>query len=175
MKKLVFLTVCLLAFSANSFAQKFSGEKGVSSVGLILGHAVANKAPAIGVDYRYNIMDKVRLAPSFLYTLENNNYNTWYTNADAHYLTRITKDVTLYPLGGLGVSVWRFNNKIPGSLEDLFHDDSETKVRIGLNLGFGGEMRLSKDMIVGAEFRYNMTTERAYDQAMILIRAAYYF
>ena len=176
MKKLVILSICLVVFVANSFAQnKFSGEKGISSVGVIVGHAIDSKSLTIGADYRYNIQDKIRLAPSALYVLRNDYLSTLYLNADAHYLARITKKATIYPLGGLGVSVWRFNNKIPTSLEDLFNDDSETKVRIGLNLGFGGEMRLSKDMIVGAEFRYNMTTERAYDQAMILIRAAYYF
>ena len=37
MKKLVILTVCLVAFCANSYAQKnYKGEKGVSSVGVIV-------------------------------------------------------------------------------------------------------------------------------------------
>ena len=82
MKKLVVLAVCLVAFVANSYAQgKLKGEKGVSSVGVIVGHAITHKAPTIGVDYRYNVLDKVRLAPSALYTLKNDETNIFYANA----------------------------------------------------------------------------------------------
>jgi opacity protein-like surface antigen len=176
MKKLVFLTVCFVAFVANSNAQSnYKGEKGISSIGVIMGHAIDSKAFTVGADYRYNVLDRVRLAPSVLYTFENDYTNTLYFNADAHYLARITKKVTIYPIGGIGVSVWKYDGIING-LEDLFDiDDSHTKVSIGLNLGFGGEIRLTPDILVGAEFRYNLTSERFYDQAMLLARAAYYF
>ena len=174
MKKLVFIMVCLVAFAIGGFAQsKLSGEKGISSVGIIGGHAIRSKAPTIGVDYRYNIMDKVRLAPSVMYVFENDFANTFYANADAHYLARITDKATLYPLAGIGFSYWKWDSIID-DLEDLF-GKSENKLRVGLNLGFGGEIRVTQDIIVGAEFRYNLTTERVYDQAMLLARVAYYF
>ena len=182
MKRLVFLTVCLVFVCANGFAQSYKGEKGVSSVGVILGHAITHKAPTIGVDYRYNVLDRVRLAPSALYTLKNDYINAFYVNADAHYLSRITDNVTIYPLAGLGLSVWKWDAFVIDDLDDLesllnngLKSKSETKTRIGLNLGFGGEMRITKDVVLGAEFRYNLTSERIYDQAMILMRAAYYF
>jgi len=180
MKKLVILSICLVVFVANSFAQnKFSGEKGISSVGVIVGHAIDSKSLTIGADYRYNIQDKIRLAPSALYVLRNDYLSTLYLNADAHYLARITDEITIYPIGGLGVSMKRYEDFIDvediGSIEDLFKTKTETKIRVGLNLGFGGEMRMTKDIIVGAEFRYNLTTERIYDQAMLLVRVAYYF
>jgi hypothetical protein len=188
MKKLVFITVCLVAFAISGFAQsEFSGEKGISSIGVIAGYAVDNKSLTIGADYRYNIMDNVRLAPSALYVLENDYVSRFYANADVHYLARITDEITLYPIGGLGISATKFGSYsgVHGDLEDAgywpsygsFYDftKSETKIRVGLNLGFGGEVRVTKDIIVGAEFRYNLTTERAYDQAMLLARAAYYF
>jgi hypothetical protein len=174
MKKLVFIMVCLVAFAIGGFAQSdFGGEKGISSIGVIGGHAIRSKAPTIGVDYRYNILDKVRLAPSVMYVFENDYANTFYANADVHYLARITDEATLYPLVGIGLSYWKWDSVLE-DLED-FLGLSEDKLRIGLNLGFGGEIRLTKDIIVGAEFRYNLTSERAYDQAMILARAAYYF
>ena len=186
MKKLVFLTVCLVAFAANGFSQRgYKGEQGVSSVGVIMGHAVSSKAFTIGADYRYNVKDRIRLAPSVLYTMKNSgDISTIYANADAHYLTRITNEITIYPIGGLGVSMRKFENYIGlddiddiGDIEDLLGGKikSETKTRVGLNLGFGGETRVTKDIVVGAEFRYHLTTERFYDQAMLLARAAYYF
>ena len=177
MKKLVFLTVCLVAFAANGFSQRgYKGEQGVSSVGVIMGHAVSSKAFTIGADYRYNVLDRVRLAPSALYTLKNDNFTSLYLNADAHYLTRVTKEISIFPIGGVGVSLRKIYG-IPvlgvGGLE--LKSDSETKLRVGLNLGFGGEIRATDDIIIGAEFKYNLTTERIYDQAMLLARVAYYF
>lgn len=178
MKKLVLLAACLVGFATFGFAQggnlKSKGEKGVSSVGGIVGYAIDNKTVAVGVDYRYNIKDRIRLAPSILYAIKNENKSMWMVNADAHYLARITDKMTIYPIGGLGLSVWNFDYETFQS-EMSTVKESETKIRLGLNLGFGGEMRVTKDIIVGAEFRYNLTTERAYDQAMILGRVAYYF
>ncbi|MDR2916361.1 MAG: porin family protein [Tannerella sp.] len=174
MKKLVFLTVCLVAFVTGGFAQNsYKGEKGVSSVGGILGYAVDNETVVLGVDYRYNIKNQIRLAPSILYAVKNDDISTWYVNADAHYLIRMTDKMTLYPVGGLGLSIWNFDN-VTVLKDGEVSGDTETKVRLGLNLGFGGEMRVTQDIIVGAEFRYNLTN-RHYDQAMILTRVAYYF
>jgi len=182
MKKIVILTVCLAAFVANSFGQNVikKGEQGVSSVGVILGHAVTSKALTIGADYRYNVLDRVRLAPSLMYVMKNDDMSSLYLNADAHYLARITKEVTIYPIGGLGLSMRQFDYFTYETDDDLSSHlnrirESESKIRVGLNLGFGGEMRITDDIIAGAEFRYNLTAERFYDQAMLLARVAYYF
>jgi opacity protein-like surface antigen len=209
MRRLALLTICMFAFVAIGFAQdgsktqksnevrsgidKYKGEMGVSSVGGIIGYGIDNKTALAGIDYRYNIRDKIRIAPSVLYVLKNENKSALYVNADAHYLARVTDKITIYPIGGLGVSVWNFRlPKISSDTETSESETvdpeatntettntetagSETKVRIGLNLGFGGEMRVTKDIIVGAEFRYNLTSERIYDQAMLVARVAYYF
>jgi opacity protein-like surface antigen len=181
MKKLVLLAVCLAGFATAGFAQGgdviHKGEKGVSSVGGIAGYAIDNRTLVIGVDYRYNLKDWLRLAPSVLHTVKSEDRSAWYVNADAHYPARITDEVTLYPIGGLGLSAWKFDyKKVKTSDEEVSTvKESETKIRAGLNLGFGGEMRVTKDLIIGAEFRYNLTPERIYDQAMLLARAAYYF
>ena len=173
MRVFVFI-VCFVAMVTQGFAQKkLPGEKGVSSVGGIIGYAIESEKAVIGVDYRYNIADKVRLAPSVLYTVKNDNMDSWYFNADIHYLARVTNKLTLYPLGGLGVSVWR-REYFPVLQEILGTKKIESDTRVGLNLGFGGEVRVSKDIIVGAEFRYNWT-ERIANQAMLLARVAYYF
>ncbi len=179
MKRLVLLTVCLVAFVTNSFAQNgYKGEQGVSSVGGIFGYSFDNEAMMFGVDYRYNVRDQIRLAPSILYAIEHDDVNTLYINADAHYLVRMTEKITIYPVGGLGFSIWSLEvpkSSVTHEAAGYFYTESETKVRLGLNLGFGGEIRMTKDMILGAEFRYNLTTDNYYNQAMILTRVAYYF
>lgn len=185
MKKIVLLTVCIAVFTAQGFAQnRYKGEKGISSVGLLMGYGIDNTALTIGLDYRYNIKNQLRLAPSVLYMMEKDDLSTWYFNADAHYLIRTSEKVTLYPIGGIGLSSWKYewdltNRVVQSLLEEFLEENvgikrSETKFRFGLNLGFGCEMRVSKDLILGAEFKYNLTN-RHYDQAMLLARAAYYF
>ncbi len=183
MKKIILLTACVVALISNGYAQGgkvFKGEKGVSSVGVIAGYGVDSKTVLAGLDYRYNITNKVRLAPSAMYAFENQGVSTWYVNTDVHYLSRITNQITMYPIGGLGLSIWEMEKIIP--LEPtvlaetgLTEPESETEMRLGLNLGFGAEVRVNKDIILGAEFRYNLTDERIYDQAMFAARIAYYF
>lgn len=191
MKKVV-LIVCLVAFATSSFAQgEFAGEKGISSAGVIGGYSIDMEKPIVGVDYRYNIADKIRVAPSVLYfgrekynlTSNSSNLdwdiikNVFCFNLDAHYLARITETITLYPIGGLGVSMWNYRHKVSTDLEDVSDFEkpkSETDIYVGLNLGFGGEMRVTKDIIVGAEFRYHLT-KTEYRQAMAVARVAYYW
>ena len=173
MRVIVFI-VSFVFLLTNGFAQKnMHGEKGVSSVGGIVGYAIESEKAVIGIDYRYNIHDKIRLAPSVLYAIKKDNIDMWYFNADAHYLARVTDLVTLYPIGGLGISAWR-NRPYPLLPDILDTQKIETNIRAGLNLGFGGEIRLTKDIIAGMEFKYNWT-KQLYNQAMLLARVAYYF
>ena len=167
MRVIVFI-VSFVFIITNGFAQKnLTGEKGVSSVGGIVGYAIEGEKAVVGIDYRYNLLDMIRLAPSVLYVVQKNDADAWYFNADAHYLARVTEQVTLYPIGGIGVSAWRLLHLIGGN-------PIRTDVHVGLNLGFGGEIRVTKDIIAGGEFRYNWT-KQGYNQAMLLARVAYYF
>jgi opacity protein-like surface antigen len=174
MKRLVVICVCFVIVVTNGYAQrKYKGEKGISSIGAMVGYAIESETPVVGVDFRYNVLNKLRLAPSVLYAFEKHDTDILYFNADVHYLARISETATLYPLGGFGMSTWSLKR-----LDDMIF--TERTVRLGLNLGFGGEVRLSKDIIIGAEFRYNWTSgfnwsRRYYNQAMLLVRAAFYF
>ena len=177
MKKTFLTGVCLVAFLVNSFAQSnLKGEKGVTSFGAVFGYAIESEKAVIGVDYRYNMLDRLRLTPSILYGVKRDNKDIWYLNADAHYLARVSENLTLYPIGGLGFSFWK-NRTIPDiDLGDLgfIPQNADTYLRVGLNMGIGGELRLTEDIIAGAEFRYNWT-KQGFNQAMILLRVAYYF
>jgi len=176
MKKVLLISVCAVVLIMNSSAQNnLKGEQGVSSVGLIGGYAIESDKAVVGVDYRYNVLNKLRLAPSVLYGVKKDYVDTWYLNADVNYLARVSENITLYPIGGLGLSVWTYrkNDKLPIIGIDPLAK-TETHVRAGVNIGLGSEVRLTEDIIVGFEFRYNWT-ERHYNQAMLLMRVAYYF
>ncbi|MDR2385257.1 MAG: outer membrane beta-barrel protein [Tannerella sp.] len=196
MRKLFLLSVCIAVFISTSFSQiNYAGEKGVSSVGITAGYAVDNNAFAAGFDFRYNILDHVRLAPSVMYILGSDSLNyssKWYVNVDAHYLLRVTNTTTVYPIAGIGLSVWQLKSQIiyrPNEETEESGEEGEdsengefvggesttSKIRTGLNIGVGVEKRLTRDIILGAEFKYNLTTERFFNQAMLLGRVAYYF
>jgi opacity protein-like surface antigen len=198
MRRYILLITCLLAFAAAGFAQSGRrtpagrghwdrGEKGVSSIGGIAGYGVENKAALIGIDYRYNILSRMRLSPSVVYARENNSTSAFYINADAHYLARLSEKATIYPLGGIGVSIRNERQAVaelpepepddetPVEAAAALSDSTFTRIRVGLNLGFGGEIRVTRDLILGIEFRYNLTGRRIYNQAMLAARAACYF
>ncbi|MDR1723163.1 MAG: porin family protein [Tannerella sp.] len=187
MKRIFLFLVCSLAFGVSGYAQQgLAGEKGVSSIGVIGGYGVGNKSFTLGADYRFNVLDKIRIAPSVFYSVSGDSEaNILYANADVHYLVRVTPDVTLYPLAGVGVSIWDWKDEdintgieaVDEFIDEVIGDyiEEPNKTRVGLNIGFGVEKRITKDFIIGAEFRYNLTAERAYDQAMFLARGAYYF
>lgn len=176
MKKLVLIGVCVVIFLTNGFAQSnLKGEKGVSSIGIMGGYAIESEKAVVGFDYRYNILNKLRLSPSVMYAVKKDNLDIWYLNADVNYLARITDDITLYPIGGFGFTVWTYSTPDKLPVADLeIPKKTDTSLRAGLNMGFGGEVRFTKDVIAGIEFRYNWT-ERFHNQAMIIARAAYYF
>jgi len=162
--------LCFVFCVSQGFTQvKYKGEKGISSVGGIVGYAIESEQAVVGFDYRYNVFNRVRLAPSVLYHVKKNNMDDLFLNADVHYLGRITPKMTLYPLAGLGVSFLRLRTNFLPVTEKYV-----TQTRFGLNLGFGGEVRVTKDIILGAEFRYNWT-ELRYNRAMLLARVATYF
>ena len=169
--RIVCFILCFVFCVSQGFTQvKYKGEKGISSVGGIVGYAIESEQAVVGFDFRYNVLNRVRLAPSVLYHVKKNDTDDLFLNADVHYLGRITPKMTLYPLAGLGVSFLR--HRTPNILP--MKEKYVTETRLGLNLGFGGEVRVSKDLIIGAEFRYNWT-ERWYNRAMLLARVATYF
>ena len=170
MKKNVLVSVCFVVFFTNGFAQqRFKGEIGVSSFGGMIGYVIESESPAIGIDFRHNILDRLRIAPSIFYVFEKKDIDLWYFNTDFHYLGRITKKATLYPIGGFGLSSLHYRET-----KGAIFREAETKLRLGINLGFGGEIRVSKDIITGIEFKYHWT-KLPYNQAMLLARIAYYF
>jgi opacity protein-like surface antigen len=186
MKKLFLLSICITAFASTSFSQKgYPGEKGVSSVGIMAGYAVDNKSFAVGLDFRHNVLARLRLSPSIFHVLKSDSLgvSTWYVNIDAHYLARVSNTTTIYPIVGAGLSIWTY--ELPAGLESLIdledirtsgkENDTVSKIQMGLNLGVGLEKRVTSDIIFGIEFKYNLTAERIYSQAMLLGRIAYYF
>lgn len=155
MKKIK-LIIALVFLSVAGYAQK-----GHSSMGASVGYALDVESVTFGVDYRYNPSSNVRLAPSLTHMFRNNGVSAWYIALDAHYLVRVSRNFSFYPIGGLDLSVWSFK----GYRENIN--------RLGLNVGLGGEVYATSEISVGLDMKYNLIKD--FDQALAAVRVAYHF
>lgn len=158
--KRVLLTLMLGAFCLSGFAQ---AQQGVSSLGVNIGYGFDGENATLGLDYRYNLTDEVRLAPSLTYFVKNNYHSAWAIDVNAHYIVRLSDMFGFYPLGGLSLSFW--NWKVGSySLNDT---------RFGANIGLGGEVYATSVITVGLEAKYHIIKD--YGQPMFAVRVGYNF
>lgn len=153
MKKMIMLLVFAVAATV-SYAQK-----GQLSAGFNLGHAFDSKNVITGVDFRYNLTEELRLAPSLSHFIKKHHVSAWAVDVNMHYVFRLTEMFGFYPLGGAGVSFWDLSGR--------------NKSRLGLNIGLGGELYATEEVTVGLEMKYNIVSD--FDQAIIALRVGYNF
>lgn len=168
MKKLI--VMCMLAIiSMSAFAQT---QKGQSSFGFNLGYGFNDFGNAtLGVDYRYNLTDEVRLAPSLTYFVKNDGVSAWAIDMNVHYVFKLSDMFGFYPLAGLDLSFW----KASVDADYLGHriKASANETRFGANIGLGGEVYATDQLTVGLEFKYNIIKDL--DQPMLGVRVGYNF
>ncbi|MDR0844010.1 MAG: porin family protein [Tannerella sp.] len=165
MKKVLFV-ICLTIFAMQGYAQTAH-----YSVGGSLGYATDRKNPTIGVDFRYNLFPDIRFAPSVTRLIRNNGVDGWYMDLDGHYVVDVTRDFSFYPIGGVSLSIWNLD-------EDIYHFLLKERVhtshtRLGMNIGLGGEFRVTYEISIGMDFKYNVANDHS--QALAAIRVGYHF
>lgn len=163
------LIICMLAvISLGTFAQK---QQGQSSIGFNLGYAFDSENVTIGLDYRYSILDNLRVNPSLTHFAKKNYVNAWAIDLNFHYLFNLGEMVTFYPLAGLSLSFWNLDLDWNIGGEQLKLDANEN--RFGANLGLGVEVYATDRMTLGVEAKYNIVKD--IDQALIALRVGYIF
>ena len=160
MKKLLMMLL-LAVVSLGAYAQT---EQGQSALGFNIGYGFDSKNATLGVDYRYNITDEVRINPELTYFVKNDHHSTWAIDLNAHYLVKLSDMFGFYPLAGLDLSFWKW---------DAGHGLSQNFTRFGVNVGLGGEVYATDNITVGLEVKYNIIKD--FDQALIGVRAGYTF
>lgn len=166
MKKLI--VICMLAIiSMSAFAQTRQGQ---SSFGFNLGYGFNDIGNALlGVDYRYNVTDEVRLAPSLTYFVKDDYFSGWAIDLNAHYVFKLSDMFGFYPLAGLDLSFWKVS---------LGNSASLNKTRLGANVGLGGELYATDQISVGLEFKYNILKSWEHiglSQPILAVRVGYNF
>lgn len=152
------LVVLLAVMSLGMYAQK-----GSQSVGFNLGYGFDSENATIGLDYRYNLTNEVRLAPSLTHFVKNDGISAWAIDMNVHYVVPLGDMFAFYPLGGLDLSFWRFSQ----------NHYSDNWTRFGLNIGLGADVYASPEITVGVDVKYNIIKRN--DQALASIRVAYNF
>ncbi len=160
MKKIVIM----LALAVISFGAYAQTTKGDSSFGLTIGGAFDDINHAtLGIDYRYNLTNEVRLTPSITHFVKNDHVSAWAIDVNAHYVFVLSEYFGFYPLAGLDLSFWKWK---VGHLSD-------NETRFGANIGLGGELYASKDISVGLEVKYLIAKDIS--QPIIGVRVGYNF
>ena len=160
MKKLILMAIMLVGIGMTASAQNTN-----FGIGLNLGYGSEVSKPSIGVKALYDINEQFTVAPSFNYYFQEKfellgvetKQTCWDLNLDVHWNFHNQEKYRLYPL--VGVSY--FNVKASagadfGSL-DIEYSDSEGKV--GVNLGFGGQLALTENLAATAEVKYQIISD----------------
>lgn len=155
MKKLLLIAAAVLCMTATAQAQ----EKGDMAAGVqfALGTGDGLTNMGVGAKFQWNVINKLRLEPSFTYFFKKDYLSMWDISANVHYQFVLGNVVNLYPLAGL--SVMGVKASIPsidlgeyGSYEGGSVSDTE----FGFNIGAGADFKVSEKIIVNAELKYKI-------------------
>lgn len=116
----------------------------------------------VGVQGRYNFTKEIRGAASFNYYFTDKGVSAWDINANGQYLFPVGKGFTLYPFAGLtylhtSVDLGEFGKASNGNL--------------GLNLGGGLDYKLSKDLKLNVEPRFQLV--KGYNELVLNVGVVY--
>jgi Opacity protein and related surface antigens len=158
---MIFKTVCVMLFALMATGLMAQG-KGETAAGgqIVIGSGDSYTNYGIGVKYQYNVVDRVRLEPSFTYFLKKDYASMWDLTANVHYLFPIQEQITVYPLAGLGIL---------GVNPEFGDSDSE----FGFNLGGGVDYGLTDKLFLNAELKYKMYDN--WDRLNISVGVGYKF
>lgn len=162
MKK-VFVLCLMAVLSLGVYAQSRQGQ---SSIGISGGYGFNTENALIGLDYRYSITDAIRINPGIGYYIKNDGLTTWVADLNLHYYIPVASSFGIYPLAGANVLFLK-RDAVPGR-------DSSTNTRLGVNLGLGAEVNLSRNVTLGVEGKYNIIKDET-DQPIVALRLGYTF
>ncbi len=151
MKKFMLLFVAAMCVAVTSTTQVQAQEKGDMAAGVqfALGTGDSFTNVGLGAKFQWNVIDRLRLEPSFNFFFKKDFVSMWDFNANVHYQFPVGGKVDLYPLAGLSVLGTK------ASVLGFSASDSE----IGLNLGGGVDFDLSERLVLNVEAKYKIGGE----------------
>lgn len=168
MKKF-FVVLCMLCMSIGLFAQTKAGDQ---SLGFSVGYGFDTENATIGIDYRYNITDALRVSPAVSYFVKSDGLSACAIDLNAHYVIPLSDVLGFYPLAGIDLAFWKWSNSMDFN-EGGRYSLSTKKTRLGVNLGLGAEVYATQELSIGLEVKYNVVKD--FDQPMLALRVGYNF
>jgi len=168
----VVVAICLIAMSISVSAH--AQVKGDMAVGgdLVIGMGDDWTNFGIGPKFQYNVTDPIRLEGYFTYFFEKDYLSQWDFSVNAHWLFPIDKQITVYPLAGLGllgstVEIPSYTIPYYGTVGG----GSESDTDFGINIGGGADYQLTDKLVLNGELKFKIAGD--WDRFMISAGLAY--
>lgn len=161
MKKFFLVFAAMFVLAASASAQ----SKGDMAAGIKFDYGTGDNLSNIGlgVKYQYNVIDNLRIEPSFTYFFKKDNISMWDISANVHYQFELADRFTLYPLAGLSVM------GVKASYGGFSASDND----FGVNLGVGCDFDLTDYLILDVEAKYRIAGD--WSRFMVGIGLGYKF
>ena len=170
MKKIIILLIVSLFGAVGATAGETVTMLGRKSIGINAGYNSRGITGVAGVFFKYRFSRHFTLAPNIDYVFRHNNVDAYAFNINADFTIPVAQGrVNLYPLAGLNASSWNIRNDAAAD-----SDDSSTRVsRLGVNVGGGVEVAVTRTLSLSLEAYYNYV--KHYDGAYIKAAIGYNF
>lgn len=152
-KVVVFVFLCTLIYTP----LKSQNQAGLFSMAANLSYGTKIESLGVGLRAQYFFEDKLRGSFEYKYFIDRHNLSEWELNADAHWVFGVSDAIFLYPIGGIKFARWTLDldrAKIPGV--DAY---KKSENRLGLNLGFGGQIAIAQRTYLQIELREELVKD----------------
>ncbi len=173
MKKSLIILAAMFCMTTTTVSAQ---EKGDMAAGVHLGIGAGDSFTnfGLGAKYQWNVIDKLRLEPSFTYYFEKDNVSMWDLNVNVHYQFVLGNSFSVYPLAGLSllgtkVSVPEFDFGELGT----YGGGSASDTEVGFNLGVGADYDVTEKIQLNAEAKYKIGG--SWDRFFARVGVAYKF
>lgn len=140
----------LILFLTLGVSNVFSQYEGTVGLGAHAGYAKEINSLGAGVHLHYYYTNSLRFAPSYTHFVPINGRNMWEMDVDAHYIVPLSWEFSLYPIGGLSYSKWKYKPSGNDGIDNL----DWSKRRAGLNLGVGFQYDFKYKARTNLEVKY---------------------
>lgn len=141
-KALTTLFFCCIII-AKSYSQDQAGRFSFAGN---LNYGTKVESLGLGLRAQLGVTDNLRGSAEYKYYIDRHNLSAWGINADGHYVFAVAETVYLYPIAGVNYTRWTYD---PGRSNGI--GDKYSKNRIGVNLGFGGQIPIADNSFIQIE------------------------
>ena len=159
MKKFIFLAVLAIATALGA-----SAEKGNISLGAQFAYASKNSMAGLGLQLQVEPVNRLRIAPEFMYYFKNDGVSAINANVNLHYVIPTSSSFAIYPLLGFTYANYKYD-------AGIFGDGNVS--RCGANVGVGAEYRIQDRLYFFSEERFQIIED--FNQSVTVLGLKYTF